>query len=267
MNFLLYNIEFWMFLICSSGLTRLLQVEGQAISDHGSVRERREMSESSSYFFYQQPDFPRDCKEAFEQCDGESSDGVYLIQPDGYIEPFPVFCNNSVDGGNWMVFQRRMDGSVDFDRVWNDYKEGFGFLNREFWLGNEKLAYITNQKDYELRIDFVSKSDESYFAKYNLFRVSDEGTKYKMVALGNFDTSSTVVDKLSYHRGMPFTTTDRDNDRHSTVNCASHYHNGWWFNACYYSMPNYPWSSGPHWYSFPGGNHNIQYVEMKIRPL
>ena len=33
------------------------------------------------------------------------------------------------------VFQRRVDGTVDFFKTWEEYQEGFGNPANEFWLG------------------------------------------------------------------------------------------------------------------------------------
>ena len=33
------------------------------------------------------------------------------------------------------MIQRRMDGSVNFYRGWNEYKTGFGDIQTEFWIG------------------------------------------------------------------------------------------------------------------------------------
>ena len=83
---------------------------------------------------------------------GLASSGVYTISPDGG-KPTQVFCDLTTDGGGWTVFQRRLDGSIDFYLDWESYKNGFGDLNGEFWLGNDNLHRLTAADDVILRID------------------------------------------------------------------------------------------------------------------
>lgn len=85
------------------------------------------------------------------------------------------------------VFQRRKDGSVDFYRTWNDYKNGFpDTAAGELWLGNEKLYYLTNQGNYKMRIDLVNRDGVSYNLNYDEFRIGNEGSNYELETLGGF---------------------------------------------------------------------------------
>ena len=42
------------------------------------------------------------------------------------------------------VFQRRINGKVDFYLNWDSYVNGFGNKNGEFWLGKTALAIFLN---------------------------------------------------------------------------------------------------------------------------
>ena len=109
---------------------------------------------------------------------------MYKIDPDGLGE-FEVFCDHKTAGGGWTVFQKRMDGSVDFYRAWDDYKRGFGNLSGEFWLGLDKIHRLTVSSSNKLRVDLERFYGLSGVAEYSFFSVANETANYKL-SLGNY---------------------------------------------------------------------------------
>ena len=115
---------------------------------------------------------------------GQRQDGIYSINPDG-IGYFSVMCDMNTDGGGWTVFQRRRNASVDFYRGWQDYKNGFGDLNGNFWLGLEKIHVLTESGQNVLRVDLIDWTNDQAFAKYRSFSVASESDNYSL-SYGNF---------------------------------------------------------------------------------
>ena len=171
------------------------------------------------------------CQEAKQL--GKLLSGVYTLDLGDGLDSFQVYCDMSTDGGGWTVFQRRQDGSVDFYRGWSDYKNGFGDLNGEFWLGLDKIHRLTKQAQ-TLRVDLMDFSGRRVHADYRKFQVSDESSKYSLTCTSY---SGNASDSLSYHNGMAFTTKGNDNDKYSK-NCATFYKGAWWYNSCYQSNLN-----------------------------
>ena len=122
---------------------------------------------------------------------GQTNSGVYTVDPDG-SGAFDVFCDQTTDGGGWTVFQKRIDGSVDFYRYWADYKNGFSNLNGEFWLGLDKIHRLTNSDVFELRVDLEDWQGGTRFAKYTSFVISNEANKYKL-SLGSYSGNSETL--------------------------------------------------------------------------
>ncbi|NXH81087.1 FCN2 protein, partial [Edolisoma coerulescens] len=110
---------------------------------------------------------PVDCASVYYN--GLRRSGIYSILPSVRDVPIEVLCEMDTEGGGWTVIQRRQDGSVDFNRTWNEYKEGFGDLNGEFWLGNDNIHRMTSQGDYSLRIDLEDWNNKHKHAFYQVF--------------------------------------------------------------------------------------------------
>jgi len=135
---------------------------------------------------------PKSCSRWLE--DGFTSSGVYTINPDGG-KPIQVLCDMTTDGGGWTVFQRRLDGSVDFYLGWESYKNGFGDLNCEFWLGNDNLHRLTAVDNVTLRVDLEDFDGDIRYAEYTIFKVADEADKYRLLIGGYSGTAGDSMDE------------------------------------------------------------------------
>lgn len=166
------------------------------------------------------------------------------------------------------MIQRRIGGSVDFNRTWQTYKKGFGQADSDYWLGNEDIHLLTTRTKNDLRVDLQKFSGEKAYAKYSLFSVASEADKYKLTVGGY---SGTAGDSLDHHNGKKFTTKDQDNDTYNK-NCAVMYRSGWWITDCFLSNLNglshksavSSWSSIM-WYTLGNTNLALKNARMMIR--
>ncbi|XP_047225461.1 angiopoietin-related protein 4 [Girardinichthys multiradiatus] len=209
-----------------------IQLSGQRPSPRSSNSSSSTEGPVQSGAEDQQRDTPlemaTDCHELYLR--GETTSGVYSIQPFD-SEPFNVLCEMTADGG-WTVIQRRQDGSVDFDQLWQAYEKGFGSLNGEFWLGLENIHAIAKDSSYILNIKFSDWGDDSAFVRFP-FELGGRETNYSLliqedVTADTLESSLTTDSALS----LPFSTRDQDNDRKVDINCAKHLSGGWWFSNC-----------------------------------
>ncbi|XP_019638424.1 PREDICTED: techylectin-5A-like [Branchiostoma belcheri] len=206
---------------------------------------------------------------------GHSSSGVYTLGSP--LSGVTVYCDMDTAGGGWTVIQRRLDGSVPFNKNWEEYKHGFGNKNGEYWLGNENIHRLTAQKDYSLRIDMMDWSFLTRYAECDTFRVSGELDQYRLTVSGYSGTAGDSMAGAHSLSGLRFSTVDRDNDAHPSLHCCETYGlGGWWYRACSDFALNGRYlgncgnscgvGQGVMWNTWTGQKYSLKSVSMKIRP-
>uniref|UniRef100_A0ABM5ELV0 Angiopoietin-related protein 4 isoform X2 n=1 Tax=Pogona vitticeps TaxID=103695 RepID=A0ABM5ELV0_9SAUR len=218
------------------------------------------------------PKFPLGCHQLF--LDGSPSNGVVRIQPPG-AQPFDVLCDATPGGGGWTVIQKRQDGSVDFDQLWEAYKTGFGNMSGDFWLGLEKTHQIMRDGRFHLLIELQDWEGNAQTVQF-LFSLGGEETAYTLSLLGP------ILGELENAMGdfpqLPFSTRDRDHDLKGDANCAKHLSGGWWFSTCghvnlngryFRSIPRqrHDRKQGIFWKTWRGRYYPLRSTVMKIRPV
>ncbi|KAF6728592.1 Angiopoietin-4 [Oryzias melastigma] len=229
---------------------------------------------------------PPDCS-YIQTFSPNGTSGVYNIQPEGFSYSFEVYCEMGANG-IWTVIQKRTGGAVAFDREWAAYKNGFGFISRDHWLGLEKISAMTKSKRWKLRVDLWDFEGGSAYAEYEDFRVGDESTNYRL-SVGRYRGTAGDAIRGAYHgvdqNGFGFSTIDRDNDGCdpclfgdvAVESCTSFERGGWWYSKCgsanlnghwYPEGENIGWLSGLHWLTWKGpAPYSAKATRMMITPL
>ena len=181
---------------------------------------------------------PKDCIDL--KCYRVSTaDGGAMIYPESIsFTKLEVTCKQTGDGGGWVVYLRRFDGSLSFNRTWNMYKSGFGEQGerKESWLGNENAFQLIKSFMYmgsfaKLRIEAYGVNGASCVTTLDEFHISDETDNYMFLFNEGHGSHTRVVQDWTHSLGSYFATSDRTTGHKE---CSKQFSGGWWYgNRCH----------------------------------
>ena len=181
------------------------------------------------------------------------------------------------DGGGWTVVIRRDDiePRQDFYQDWEEYKWGFGYLEKEFYWGNEHIWLLTSQLDRQYQVHFWLEDWDGYtrYAAYESFAIESEDAHYRL-HIGEY--SGNAGDTFYYNNNYPVTTYDRDYDACSGYSCAEEHEAAWWYYCCTHCQPTGGYYDGGYsgnpylgitWDAWKSSDpYSLKAAIMKIRP-
>ena len=200
------------------------------------------------------------------------SSGVYTIANFCGVKcsNMDVYCDTKSGGGGWLVIQRRsLKSSTTFHRGWSEYEDGFGDINNDFRFGLRAIHCLTNQGQWELRIDITFVNGTKSYLQYSQFKVGPPDDRYRL-SISGF-VGITPADPFVTHplNGQTFKTLDQPQGSSCPIFAhSSSKPGGWWHYSCWHINLNHNYGAATGfilfgrlgWFSPPS-------VEMKIRPV
>lgn len=226
-----------------------------------------------------------DCSDVKSK-DSNASSGDYWVKPHGFKDPFKVYCEMRSDGA-WTVFQRRSGPEVKFTRKWVKYRNGFGSVSHDHWLGLQKTWALIKDGGWTLRVDLWDHENNTAYAEYSDFRLGDESTQFKL-ELHTYQGTAGDAFRGTWpeqnQTGFGFSTVDRDNDgcdpcQYGDVlqnRCTDIKGGGWWYSTCgsaalhgdYHPEGDHiGWASGLVWRTWTGRiPYSLKATRMMVKP-
>ncbi|GBN98728.1 Techylectin-5A [Araneus ventricosus] len=125
-----------------------------------------------------------------------------LLYPQGKREPF---------NGASEVIQRRGNFNRSkhfFYKDWSNYKSGFGDIEKDFWLGNDNIFALSNQRLCSIRFDLKAVDGEERYALYDTFWIDDELNNYTLHIKDYSGTAGSDSDYYYLHFGVVYVLID-----------------------------------------------------------
>ncbi|XP_013411875.1 tenascin-R-like [Lingula anatina] len=158
--------------------------------------------------------------------------------PANFSGTMEIACDNLTKSAQcedgWLIFLKRTNDDLNFNRTWAEYKTGFGNASAgDYWLGLELLSQITNSQNSNatLKVDMVALPSSAIYIQYSLFRVAEEEANYGLY-LDGYSGNVTQDSFANITQGLAFSTFDRDNAANTGSSCALSNGGGWWYENC-----------------------------------
>ncbi|XP_064601229.1 ficolin-3-like [Liolophura sinensis] len=156
---------------------KYLAITNSSEDNAGPILENREMANMIGVQFNGEPLNSRS-PEVFHALytEGYRENGVYRVLLPGKKLGL-VWCDfeysDDSSGRGWMVVQRRINGELDFNKTWEEYRQGFGDLSSEFWLGNEYIWPLLNSSKFSIYVKIFLGGNQT-----SNFSLSDNANNY-----------------------------------------------------------------------------------------
>ena len=180
---------------------------------------------------------PKDCYDLKCYNVSTAKDGPHTIYPGTPDLPsLPVSCDQETDGGGWIMYLRRLDGTVNFTKNWEAYKRGFGQNGNsttELWLGNENVYQVLQSygtTECELRIEVDAWDEKQRWLVATNFRMKNESSQYTLDWDDVIGPYPDLYTDWNYHKLLDFRTIDSENQ--ACVGLAGKWNGGWWYGDC-----------------------------------